>query len=109
MAAPRRCQRPSAKVIGAITLSALLVATLEIVSPVRALPLPVLSRFVTAQTAGAAAPAEHVSVKEGVVIVGGGPSGMATALMLAKRGWTDISVIEKSPSADFYNPSVAFV
>lgn len=48
-------------------------------------------------------------VKEGAVIVGGGPSGLATALMLAKRGWSDISVIEKSPSADHYDPNVAFV
>lgn len=34
---------------------------------------------------------------------------MATALMLAKRGWTDISIIEKTPSADFFDPRVAFV
>ena len=49
------------------------------------------------------------AVKEGAVIVGGGPSGLATALMLAKRGWTDISIIEKTPSADFFDPGVAFV
>lgn len=45
----------------------------------------------------------------GAVIIGGGPSGLAAALMLAKRGWTDISIIEKSPSADHYDPSVAYV
>lgn len=49
------------------------------------------------------------SSKEGAVIVGGGPSGMATALMLAKRGWTNISVIERTPSADYFDPNVAFV
>ncbi|CAM9610758.1 unnamed protein product [Hapterophycus canaliculatus] len=47
--------------------------------------------------------------KAGAVIVGGGPSGLATALMLAKRGWTDISVIERTASADFFDPRVAFV
>lgn len=46
---------------------------------------------------------------EGAVIVGGGPSGLATALMLAKRGWRDISVIERTPSADYFDPRVAFV
>ncbi|CBN74662.1 Monooxygenase, FAD-binding [Ectocarpus siliculosus] len=56
----------------------------------------------SATGSGAAAP-------EGAVIVGGGPSGLATALMLAKRGWSDISVIERTPSADYFDPRVAFV
>ena len=43
-----------------------------------------------------------------VVIVGGGPAGLATALMLAKRGWTDITVLEKRPSADYYEPDKSF-
>eukprot|EP00903_Cladosiphon_okamuranus_P016889 g15571.t1 len=46
---------------------------------------------------------------EGALIVGGGPSGLATALMLAKRGWTDISVLERTPSAEFFDPLKAFV
>ncbi|MDJ0715226.1 MAG: NAD(P)/FAD-dependent oxidoreductase [Prochloraceae cyanobacterium] len=43
-----------------------------------------------------------------VVIVGGGPAGLATALMLAKRGWTNITVFEKRPSADYYEPDKSF-
>lgn len=29
------------------------------------------------------------------IVVGGGPSGLATAMMLAKRGWTNIAVVDK--------------
>ncbi len=43
-----------------------------------------------------------------VVIIGGGPAGLATALMLAKRGWTNITVLEKRPSADYYEPDKSF-
>ncbi|KAJ9516090.1 hypothetical protein QJQ45_024514 [Haematococcus lacustris] len=38
--------------------------------------------------------------KSGVVIVGGGPTGLATAMMLAKRGWTDITLLERRPALD---------
>ncbi|WP_414621869.1 FAD-dependent oxidoreductase [Calothrix sp. CCY 0018] len=43
-----------------------------------------------------------------VLIVGGGPAGFATALMLAKRGWTNITVLEKRPTADYYEPDKSF-
>lgn len=43
-----------------------------------------------------------------VVIIGGGPAGLGTALMLAKRGWTKITVLEKRPSADYYEPDKSF-
>ena len=43
-----------------------------------------------------------------VVIIGGGPAGFGAALMLAKRGWTDITVLEKRPSADYYEPDKSF-
>ena len=33
--------------------------------------------------------------EEKVVIVGGGPSGLGAALMLAQRGWTNITVLER--------------
>ncbi|MEA5511075.1 NAD(P)/FAD-dependent oxidoreductase [Crocosphaera sp. UHCC 0190] len=42
------------------------------------------------------------------VIIGGGPAGLSTALMLAKRGWDNITVIEKRPSADYYEPDKSF-
>ncbi|MEO8890139.1 MAG: FAD-dependent oxidoreductase, partial [Coleofasciculaceae cyanobacterium] len=43
-----------------------------------------------------------------VLIVGGGPAGFATALMLAHRGWKKITVLEKRPSADYYEPDKSF-
>lgn len=43
-----------------------------------------------------------------VLIIGGGPAGLATALMLAKRGETDIVVLEKRPSADYSEPDKSF-
>ncbi|MEJ1939151.1 FAD-dependent oxidoreductase, partial [Nostoc sp. NIES-2111] len=42
------------------------------------------------------------------MIVGGGPAGLATALMLAKRGWTDITVLEQRSTADYYEPDKSF-
>ncbi len=42
------------------------------------------------------------------VILGGGPAGLGTALMLAQRGWKNITVIEKRPSADYYEPDKSF-
>ena len=43
-----------------------------------------------------------------VLIIGGGPTGLGTALMLAQRGWKEITVIEKRPSADYYEPDKSF-
>ncbi|MEM8830317.1 MAG: NAD(P)/FAD-dependent oxidoreductase, partial [Cyanobacteria bacterium P01_G01_bin.19] len=43
-----------------------------------------------------------------VVIIGGGPAGLGTALMLAKRGYKKIIVLEKRPSADYYEPDKSF-
>ncbi len=43
-----------------------------------------------------------------VVIIGGGPAGLGTSLMSAKRGWKDITVLEKRPSADYYEPDKSF-
>jgi kynurenine 3-monooxygenase len=45
---------------------------------------------------------------QNVLIVGGGPAGLATALMLAIRGWRNITVLEKRPSADYYEPDKSF-
>jgi kynurenine 3-monooxygenase len=46
--------------------------------------------------------------QQNVLIVGGGPAGLATALMLAKRSWTNITVLEKRPTADYYEPDKSF-
>ncbi|MBW4646249.1 MAG: FAD-dependent monooxygenase [Goleter apudmare HA4340-LM2] len=43
-----------------------------------------------------------------VLIIGGGPAGLATALMLAKRGWSNITVLEQRVAADYYEPDKAF-
>jgi len=51
---------------------------------------------------------ETKSVHRNVLIVGGGPAGLATALMLVKRGGTDITVLEKRPTADYYEPDRSF-
>jgi 2-polyprenyl-6-methoxyphenol hydroxylase-like FAD-dependent oxidoreductase len=42
------------------------------------------------------------------LIVGGGPAGLAAALMLAQRGWTGITVLEKRVAADYYEPDKSF-
>jgi kynurenine 3-monooxygenase len=43
-----------------------------------------------------------------VLIVGGGPAGLATALMLAQRGWTEITVLEKRMAVNDYEPDKSF-
>lgn len=48
------------------------------------------------------------SSRKNVLIVGGGPGGLAAALMLAKRGWTEITVLEKRPTADYYEPDKSY-
>ncbi|MEW5315310.1 MAG: hypothetical protein WDW38_006750 [Sanguina aurantia] len=45
--------------------------------------------------------AASLTSKSGVVVVGGGPAGLATAMMLAKRGWKDITVLEKNVTVDY--------
>ena len=47
------------------------------------------------------------SSRRNVLIVGGGPAGLAVALMLAKRDWTEITVLEKRVAADYYEPHPA--
>jgi kynurenine 3-monooxygenase len=48
------------------------------------------------------------SSRRNVLIVGGGPAGLAAALMLAQRGWTEITVLEKRMAADYYEPDKSF-
>jgi NADPH-dependent 2,4-dienoyl-CoA reductase/sulfur reductase-like enzyme len=60
-----------------------------------------------AQAAGGAAdsPAAH---KSGVVIVGGGPAGYASAMMLARRGWTDITLVEAQADPTYADPDRSY-
>ncbi|MBO3461432.1 FAD-dependent monooxygenase [Aetokthonos hydrillicola Thurmond2011] len=51
---------------------------------------------------------ENNSFRRNVLIVGGGPAGFATALILAKRGWTNITILEKRPAVDYYEPDKSF-
>ena len=51
---------------------------------------------------------ESSTARSNVTIVGGGPAGLATALMLAKRGWMDITVLEQRTAADYYEPDKSY-
>ena len=51
---------------------------------------------------------EAKSPRDNVLVVGGGPAGLATAIMLAHRGWTNITVLEKRTAADYYEPDKSF-
>ncbi|CAD7704960.1 unnamed protein product [Ostreobium quekettii] len=44
----------------------------------------------------------------GALILGAGPSGMATALILARRGWRDVTVLEQLPAANTFDVNRAF-
>jgi kynurenine 3-monooxygenase len=46
--------------------------------------------------------------RQNVLIVGGGPAGLATALMLAKRGCEKITVLEQRATADYYEPDKSY-
>ena len=55
---------------------------------------------------GAAAP--QAMSHAGVIIVGGGPAGYATAIALAQQGYKDILVLERSPTVDSFEPTKTF-
>eukprot|EP00240_Pyramimonas_obovata_P002041 CAMPEP_0118937130 /NCGR_PEP_ID=MMETSP1169-20130426/21701_1 /TAXON_ID=36882 /ORGANISM="Pyramimonas obovata, Strain CCMP722" /LENGTH=530 /DNA_ID=CAMNT_0006880667 /DNA_START=207 /DNA_END=1796 /DNA_ORIENTATION=- len=43
------------------------------------------------------------------LIVGAGPCGLAAALMLEKRGWKNVTVVERMPTATHYDKERAFM
>jgi 2-polyprenyl-6-methoxyphenol hydroxylase-like FAD-dependent oxidoreductase len=61
-------------------------------------------------TGGAVAPPKlPAQEKDRVVIVGGGPAGVGTALMLAQRGWKHITVVERTRSITYAPPDKSYV
>jgi len=73
------------------------------------------SRYQTSSTlfsSGQVEDAEVETIQDGythdAVIIGGGPSGLACALLLAKRGWEKVLVLEKRDAADSYEPELGF-
>ncbi|GBF90815.1 FAD-binding monooxygenase [Raphidocelis subcapitata] len=57
-----------------------------------------------APSADAAAPAPAAAV-----IVGGGPAGLAAALQLASRGWSDVVVLERRGSVEHADTDLSYV
>ena len=53
-------------------------------------------------------PIKVLHVHAGVLVAGGGPAGYATAIALANAGVRDIHVVERHPSAGYYEPTKAF-
>ncbi|TFJ87379.1 hypothetical protein NSK_001711 [Nannochloropsis salina CCMP1776] len=52
------------------------------------------------------------SIKElhcNVLIAGGGPAGLAAALSLARRGYQDIHVLERNPSAEYFEVDKSYL
>ena len=45
----------------------------------------------------------------GVVVAGGGPAGYATAIALARRGFRDIVVLERAPTASWFDETRSIV
>lgn len=68
-------------------------------------------RTATAATSAAAVGGSADSLearKSGVVIVGGGPAGYACAMMLARRGWTDITLVEAQADPTYADPDRSY-
>lgn len=52
---------------------------------------------------------DSYGVATGALVVGGGPSGYATAMALSKQGFQDILILERSTAADDFDPVQGFV
>eukprot|EP00899_Mesostigma_viride_P005333 jgi/Mesvir1/14800/Mv05438-RA.1 len=65
---------------------------------------------VTASSSGANVQnARRAHNKPSALVVGAGPAGLASALMLAKRGWEDIVVVEKQSGVETYDPALGYL
>lgn len=89
-----------------VSALALAINYLQHVSHTSAMANDATKKHMLTKTSLAGKESQHYH--QNVLIVGGRPAGLATALMLAKRGWTNITVLEKRPTADYYEPDKSF-
>mmetsp|Transcript_4140 Transcript_4140/g.13083 ORF Transcript_4140/g.13083 Transcript_4140/m.13083 type:complete len:430 (+) Transcript_4140:108-1397(+) len=81
---------------------------------VRARPDAAPEKPATSAVAVAAGGAGAAAAPASTVVIGGGPAGLAAAIMLARRGWTNIRVLERlqappaPASAEWGNPDRSY-
>jgi threonine dehydrogenase-like Zn-dependent dehydrogenase len=69
--------------------------------PQPARPRTTRARAAAVEEAPAAAAPGALPTKASALIIGGGPSGLAAALVLSARGWTDVVVLERRDTVNY--------